>query len=93
MYNRQVSQCVKWYEMALQDTDPLRKYEHMVLSQSYLNVSRHLAPDEVIEQQTGMHIRALQKRINSSVHGLEKSFSKVVKPQSVRMDARRASWL
>ena len=88
-----VAQCVKWYDISAQDTDSLLKYQHMVLAQSYLNVSRRLAPDDVIEQQTGLHIRALQKRVDVAVQGMEKGLAKAGKAHGARYDAKKASWL
>ena len=88
-----VAQCVKWYDIAMQDTDALLKYQHMVLAQSYLNVSRHLAPDDVIEQQSGLHIRALQKRVDVAIQGMEKTLVKPGKGQGTRYEAKKASWL
>ena len=88
-----VAQCVKWYDIATQDTNALLKYQHMVLAQSYLNVSRHLAADDVIEQQSGLHIRALQKRVDVAIQGMEKTLAKAGKGQGARYEAKKASWL
>jgi hypothetical protein len=88
-----MAQCVKFYDIALQDTNVILKYQHMVLAQSYLNVSRHLAPDDVIEQQSGLHIRALQKRIDVAIQGMEKTFAKPAGKLNSRYDAKKASWL
>ena len=88
-----VSQCTKWYDIATQDTATLLKYKHMVQAQSYLNVSRHMAPDDVIEQVTGLHIRALQKRTDLAIQNLEKTLAKSVKTVTPKFEAKRASWL
>lgn len=88
-----VAQCVKWYDVAMQDTDALLKYQHMVLAQSYLNVSRHLSPDDVIEQQCGLHVRALQKRVDVAIQAMEKALSKTSRGLSARVEAKKTSWL
>lgn len=65
-----LTQSKQWFEMAKQDSDPTVSYQHAVLSQSFINVARHLASDDEIDRATGLNVRSYTKKVDELVQTL-----------------------
>lgn len=62
-----VKQAMQWLDAALQDTDPLTRWQHLSYAKAYMNVCRHIASDAAIERASRTHVRAIVKRIDKEL--------------------------
>ena len=91
-----MTQSLKWQRLAMQDSDVLTRFRHLLLAQAYLNVARHFATDECIERTSRVHVRAMCTKIDKDVMSTSKQLHSRcanVKKEKSDTSSKQVSWI